>query len=152
MTEDEKKSWNELAEYVRHEVMGYTDQGLTKTMVLRLKGLATGKYLANNYIQDKANYSYKIILLAFQFCDFFIKKAIQTKNFKNEVAKLNYICRIVEDKLPDVYYNYIIKIKNVEDSSKTIDRVFEEMSVSNTDCDVVNDSNKLTKWQNDNWY
>ena len=68
MTEEEKMVWDELYTYVRKNIMGYDDnQALSSTMVLRLKGLLTNKFMENNNIQSTANYSYDTILNTFKY-------------------------------------------------------------------------------------
>jgi len=46
----------------KREIMGYTDEKLPKYMVLRLKGLERGNFLANKKHTPMANYDFKIIL------------------------------------------------------------------------------------------
>ena len=51
MSEEEKKSWEALYTYVKTNIMGYDEnQALSSTMVLRLKGLLTNKFIENNNI------------------------------------------------------------------------------------------------------
>lgn len=104
MTEQEKEDWYALYEYVRTNVLGYDkNQSLSKQQVLRLKGLKNNKFMANNNVEDTANYSFKVILYAFQSCKPTIQNAIDRVNFKDEMHKFNYILRIVESQLNDVY-------------------------------------------------
>ena len=84
--------------------MGYDDnQSLSRNMVLRLKGLANNKFMANNNIKDTADYSYKIILLTFKYCNSSIQRALNNVAFKDESHKFNYILKIVEDNINTVY-------------------------------------------------
>ena len=104
MSEDDKKYWKELYEYVRNNVMGYDEnQSLSKNMVLRLKGLLTNKYMANNNIDDTANYSYQIVLNTFKFCYPDIQRGLANNSFKDENHKFSYILKIVESNLNNVY-------------------------------------------------
>jgi hypothetical protein len=104
LTKEEKEQWNELYQYVKHEILQYDkSQSIPSTLILRLKGLTTGKYLENRSIEDKAKYSFKIILYTFQICKPQILSAIRGKEFKNEANKFNYICKIVESNINDVY-------------------------------------------------
>ena len=67
MTEKEKQDWEALYYHVKN-LMGYDEnQALSNTMVLRLKGLLTNKFMENNNIQSTANYSYETILNTFKF-------------------------------------------------------------------------------------
>ena len=111
MTEEEKVAWDELYTYVRKNIMGYDDnQALSSTMVLRLKGLLTNKFMENNKIEATANYSYVTILNAFKYSSLDIKKALRTNNWANEMHKFNYILKIVEKNINTVY----MRMKNVE--------------------------------------
>ena len=111
MTEEEKIAWDELYTYVRKNIMGYDDnQALPSTMVLRLKGLLTNKFIENNNIQSTANYSYETILNTFKYSYLDINKALRTNNFKDEMHKFNYLLKIVEKNINTVY----MRMKNVE--------------------------------------
>ena len=96
MSKEESQDWEELYMYVKN-LMGYDEnQSLSKHMVLRLKGLLTGKFIENKNIKDNSNYSYKTILNTFKFCSFDIKNAFRSKSFKDESHKFNYALVIVE--------------------------------------------------------
>lgn len=104
MTKEEKEDWKALYEYVHTNVLGYDkNQSLSRSQVLRLKGLKNNKFMANNNVEDTANYSFKVILYAFQSCKPAIQNAIDRVNFKDEMHKFNYILKIVEPQLNDVY-------------------------------------------------
>lgn len=110
MTEKEKQDWESLYMYVKN-VMGYDEnQALSSTMVLRLKGLLTNKFIENNNIQSTANYSYETILNAFKYSSLDVQRALRTNNFKDEQHKFNYILKIVEKNINTVY----MKMRNAE--------------------------------------
>lgn len=111
MSEKEKRDWESLYTYVKSNIMGYDEnQALSSTMVLRLKGLLTNKFMENNNIESTANYSYEVILNTFKFCKLDIEKALRTSNFKDEHHKFNYILKIVEKNINTVY----MKMKNLQ--------------------------------------
>lgn len=110
LTEKEKQDWDALYQYVKN-LLGYDEnQALSSTMVLRLKGLLTNKFIENGNIADTANYSYETILNAFKYSSLDIQKALRTNNFKDESHKFNYILKIVEKNINTVY----VKMKNTE--------------------------------------
>ena len=110
MTEKGKQDWESLYMYVKN-VMGYDEnQALSSTMVLRLKGLLTNKFIENNNIQSTANYSYEAILNTFKYSSLDIQRALRTNNFKDEQHKFNYILKIVEKNINTVY----MKMRNSE--------------------------------------
>lgn len=118
---EEIQSWNDLYEYVKKNVLFYTDdQALSKQMVLRLKGLAKGKYVANNKSADYASYSYKIILLTFKYCSLDLRKAFANKQFEDEKHKFNYACAVVENNINTVVHR-LEEAKRMEQKTLTDD-------------------------------
>ena len=119
MTEEEKKSWEELYYYVKN-LLGYDEnQALSSTMVLRLKGLLTNKFIENKNIQDGANYSYETILNTFKYSSIDIQRALKTNRFTDEMHRFNYILKIVERNINTVY----MKTKGVKKSEEKINDV-----------------------------
>lgn len=110
MSEKEKQDWEALYFYVKN-LLGYDEnQALSSTMVLRLKGLLTNKFIENKNVTSTANYSYETILNTFKFCSPQIKNALRTNNWSNEMHKFNYILKIVESNINTVY----MRMKNIE--------------------------------------
>lgn len=104
MTEEEKRDWQELYNYVKFDILGYDEnQALSSTMVLRLKGLLTNKFIENNNTKATANYSYKVVLNTFKYCKQDIDKALRIKSFENEMHRFLYIVKIVEKNINTVY-------------------------------------------------
>ena len=111
MTEKEKQDWESLYMYVKSNIMGYDEnQALSSTMVLRLKGLLTNKFIENKNIEANANYSYETLLNAFKYSSLDIQKSLRTNNFRDEMHKFNYLLKIVEKNINTVY----MKMKNAE--------------------------------------
>lgn len=110
MTEKELRDWESLYYYVKG-LLGYDEnQALSSTMVLRLKGLLTNKFIENKNIEDGANYSYETILNTFKYCSTDIYRALRTNNFKNEMHRFNFVLKIVEKNINDVY----MRMKSIE--------------------------------------
>ena len=141
MTDEEKKDWHALDDYVRYNVMGFVDEGLTTNMVLRLKGLRYGQIMANNSHDKRSDYSFKTILLTFKACAPQIQRAIATKAFKNNMQKFNYIMKIVENKIPDVSQR-IRRVEQEREKSKQIDH--DISTNSNLDA-IYAKKNQVTK-------
>lgn len=122
MTEKEKRDWEALYFYVKN-LLGYDEnQALSSTMVLRLKGLLTNKFIENGNIKDGANYSYEVILNTFKYCSPQIQKVLRTNSWTSESHRFNYVLKIVEGNINTVY----MKMKNVakakeEAANTTID-------------------------------
>ena len=63
---DEEKTFRKLCDYVKKEIMGYDDnQKLDNFMIMRLRGLKDGKYIANKVTPSMAHYPYNVILATF---------------------------------------------------------------------------------------
>lgn len=137
MSAEEKEDWLALDDYVKHNIMGYTDQGLNKTMTLMLKGLRYGQDIANNNSYKYSNYSFKTILHTFMACSYQIKKAVSGKRFKDETAKFAYIMGIVNRNIADVY-------KREQDAkiTKNYRENFNDDTVINTDMSAIYEKKK----------
>lgn len=124
MSDIEKQQFDKLYQYVRKEILLYDGtQAIPSNLVLRLKGLSTGKFIENRNTANKANYSYEIVLYTFQICKPQIMAAILGKDFSSERQKFNYICAIVENNLNDVY----MRVKR----SKKMESKIEELNTEN---------------------
>lgn len=99
MTADEKKEWTELYDYVKIKVMGYEDKVMPKQFILRLRGLADGKFMANKNVKSQASYTFKEILLTFRLANAKIQDYITRTSFSNEQHKFNGIMVIVESEI-----------------------------------------------------
>lgn len=123
MSEKDKQDWEALYYYVKN-LLGYDEnQALSSTMVLRLKGLLTNKFIENNNISSTANYSYEVILNTFKFCSPDIQKALRTNGFADEMHKFNYLLKIVEKSINTVY----MKMKNLEKAKEEAKSLTVEM-------------------------
>lgn len=129
MSQQDKADWEELYAYVRHNVLGYDEnQSLSRTMVLRLKGLLSNKFIANNNIDDTANYSYKVVLNTFKFCMPDIQRGFKNNLFKDEGHRFNYVLKIVENNLNTVY----LRMKNADKVKKEIENKKVDIPVYNS--------------------
>lgn len=138
MTIEEKKQWDDLYWYVKKEIMLYDEnQSLPNNIVLRLKGLTQGKLLANNNTENKAKYTYEIVLYAFKISKPAIFNALYGKTFNNEISKFIYIAAIVENNINDVY----LRISNAKKSQ-------EKTEVINIDT-VCHEGAEYTRKTND---
>lgn len=122
MSKKEQEEFDKLYEYVLVNILGYKlgEQSLSTNMVLRLKGMRYNKFMENRHIKDTADYSFELILNTFKYCSLDIQKALRTVNFKDENHKFNYVMRIVEDNLNEVY----MRTKNAqkaEEKTKSVD-------------------------------
>lgn len=154
MTDKEKQDWDTLYNYVK-KILGYDDtMALPKFAVMRLKGLADGKYYANKKTKTMAQYDYYTIYLTFVFCKDKIQHALQTKSFTNEQAKFNYVFAIVNNNINDVVLR-LKKAKKTEAKIQKTDVVDYEIKVDkNVNHNLKSqktDNNTFTSLTNDLW-
>jgi hypothetical protein len=136
--------WNNLYEYVKKEIMEYPDDyKLPKYIVLRLRGLAKGQFLANNKQTPMANYEYKTILYTFKICKSSILVGFKSNNtkFKDEQHRFNYAMVIIENNINDM----VIRLKN----AKVAKEKTESLILDNIEHDGAEYIPK-TKKENDN--
>lgn len=106
------QDWIDLYEYVKREIMGYTDEKLSKFMLLRLKGLEKGQFLANKKQTPMASYTFKSILYTFKLCKQDILVGFRTNNtkFTDEKHRFNYAMVIIENNINDM----VIRLNNAK--------------------------------------
>ena len=119
MSEEEKKDWNELYSFVKG-LMGYDEKtSLSRTEVLKLKGLTRGQFIANNNQQELAEYSFYEILVTFKVCKFDIIRGFRSNSFKSNGHKFNYMIKIVEGNLSTIRE----RLKNKERQEERIEQI-----------------------------
>jgi hypothetical protein len=140
MTQEEIESFDELYQYIKKDIFEYTNQALPKYMILRLKGLSEGKFMANNYVKPMAKYDYKHILYAIKINKVKIKEIVNSSRFKNEQHKFNTIMLIIEKDINDVVNRLKQKVKSEEKIEK-----IDLKNVTNEGAEYKNKSNKNDK-------
>lgn len=116
-TNQEWEDWCTLYEYVKKEILKYDDNmKLPQFMVLRLRGLSKGQFMANKRQKPYAHYSYNVILLTFKACKQDILKYTSQKIFKDEQHKFNYIMVIIENNINDI----VLRLKNRQRQQENI--------------------------------
>ena len=100
MSEEEKRDWNELCEYVKKEILKYGDDTkFPRFLALRLKGLANGQYIVNNNQKLQGKYTFYEIKITFMYCKQDILCGFSKNVFKDENHKISYMMKIVENSL-----------------------------------------------------
>lgn len=101
--------------------MGYDEQQqLSKFMIMRLRGLKDGKFIANKTTPSMAHYSYDVILATFIYIkQHGLDNIIQHKNFTSEQHKFNYILVIVSNNINTIYN----KIKKIREEQNRVDNI-----------------------------
>ncbi|MCE5220225.1 MAG: hypothetical protein LLF98_02860 [Clostridium sp.] len=148
MTQEEKDSFDKLYQYIKEEIFAYKDQSLPKYMVLRLKGLAEGKFIANSNVKPMGKYTYQQILFTFKINKLKIKEIINSSSFKNEEHKFNTIMLIIEKDINDVVTRLNQKIQS-ERKLESID--LENVTHEGAGYKNKNDGKQLNDELNDLW-
>ena len=123
MSEQEIKEWDELYQYVKRDIFEYNSEKLPNYMVLRLKGLKEGKFIANTKLVPMANYEFSHILYTFKANKMKKKQIVKSQDFKNEQHKFNTIMMIIEKEINDM----VNRLRQVDKSKQKI----EDMPIEN---------------------
>jgi len=147
MTQEEKDSFDKLYQYIKKEIFEYNEQSLPKYMVLRLKGLAEGKFIANNNTKLMGKYTYQQILFTFKINKLKIKEIINSSNFKGEQHKFNTIMLIIEKDINDV----VARLNQKVQSEKKLENI-DLKNITHEGAEYKNKSSKqLNSELNDLW-
>lgn len=123
---EENEIWLELCDYVKKEIMGYSDDmKFPRFIALRLRGLSKGTFMANKKHKSLANYDYKTILYTFKACKLDIINGFKSNNtkFTNEQHRFNYCMIIIENNINDM----VIRLQNAKKAKEKT----ETMEVDN---------------------
>ena len=135
--------WCEVYEYVKKEIMGYSpDMKLPQFMVLRLRGLHEGKFLANTNQKSLGNYEYKTILYTFQICRLKILNWFKMNElkFSNEQHRFNSALRFIESEINDV----VIRLAQAKKAKEKTDKMtFEYIDSDVADYTIKSTDTKL---------
>jgi hypothetical protein len=136
---EEQEQWKELYEYVKTYILQYDESmKLPKNLVLRLRGLRQGKFMANKNTRILGDYTFKVILTTFKLNKFEIIQAMSNKNkFKDESHMINYLMCIVENKINDTY----LRIKKVEESQEKGQEI--EVDITNNKAEYIHKTKEV---------
>ena len=112
-----------LCEWIEINIFNYDitkGQRLQTDACLVLVGLKNGKSVANRNTECYGDYPYNVILMTFKANKMYIMNAIQGKDFKSERIKMTYVCKIIQDKLNDVYTRYL-NAQKTQEKVETVD-------------------------------
>jgi len=142
--------WCELYEYFKKEILLYPPElKLPQFVILRLKGLAEGKFMSNKKVKPMANYDYKIITLTLKLSKSKINDylARNKNNFTNETHKINGIFVIVESEINNV----VMRINSAKKSEDKIENLELKHQISETAKYTKKDKKKSNKNTENLW-
>ena len=127
--EKEKEEWHKLYEYVKKDILGYSDNmKLSNYARNSLQSLRNGTLVTRNQKMVNRGYPYHIILMTFNIKKMDIDRALATKSFDTENKKFNYIMAIINNSINDVYMRYLSKNKKESMIEKQIEPTVERPS------------------------
>lgn len=145
MTEKEKQDWYALCDYIKYDILEYLpEMKLSQTLILRLKGLAQGNFMANKNIKPNASYTYEQILITAKICkpkiiDYFSKNSAK---INGESHKINLVMMFIEKEINDV----VLRLKQKEKNDNEISRMsFENHTEEKADykTETINTKDKF---------
>jgi len=105
MTEQDKKYWNSLYEYVKNDILQYgSDKALSTYCVYRLKSMQYGKFMykSKNKNNGKIIYPFIAILYTFKIKKNVILSYFDRTEFTDERHKINGMMSIISNSINDV--------------------------------------------------
>ena len=103
-SDKEIREWDALYNYVKTAILGYDDNmNLPTYFVLRLKGMAQGKFVAKDRNKQNLTYGYPVVLKTFEVRKPLIDYAFKHKHFNGESHKINWLCCLIESGINDTY-------------------------------------------------
>jgi hypothetical protein len=112
--------WEDLCAYVHKHIMGWSeDMKFPNKIILRLRGLHEGQFIANKRNPPNAHYSFKAIKYTFMTKRLDIIASCAGKSFKDDVFKFNYIMAIIENSINEV----VLKMKNNAETNRKLDNL-----------------------------
>lgn len=123
------QDFRDLCDYVKASILEYSDDmKLPRFIILRLRGLEKGQFLANKKCEPYAKYDCKTILYTFKSCKLEISRGIKGKDFKNEQHRFNYIMVIIESNINDM----VNRLNNVQKSKEKTESIALDHVESNS--------------------
>lgn len=101
----EKEQFDKLCKYIKKNILRYgDDRKFPKYLVLRLKGLNKGQFIANKNQNVNASYGYDVILMTFMYSAHEINSYLDKNKDKinGERHLINFIMSVVEKNINDV--------------------------------------------------
>ena len=117
----EKEQFDILCKYVKESILKYDDtMKLSKYLILRLKGLRQGKFIANKKQEAQASYGYDVILKTFKYSAYDINDYIarNSDRIKDEQHLVNLIMMFVEKNINTVVEK--LKQKQIEEEKMEV--------------------------------
>ena len=116
VSDEEQGWWDALYMYVKNDILELDPKlNLNRYTVLRLKGMAQGKFIGQDRTEHELTYGYRVVLAAFVQMAPLIKYGFQTRTFNNLQHKVNWMMSVVEPRLNEVYESEESDRKRIED-------------------------------------
>lgn len=112
---EEQAQFDALYAYVRDVILEYDETMiLSSYQVKRLKGMAQGSFLAKDREKTNLTYGYSVVLETFRMKKSIIHYVLKNNQFNNEDHKVNFIFKMIESSINDVYLKQIEEEKRYQ--------------------------------------
>ena len=121
----------DMCTWIEKEIFNYDTehQKLQTKAVMRLQGLRRGQGYANTKVRANGDYSYEVIWITFKVHKQLILNSLKGKTFRDEEAKMAYVCAIVRGKINDVYSRVMDATKSVEKIENADTQVYSHQGI-----------------------
>lgn len=138
----------DMCTWIEKEIFNYDTehQKLQTKAVMRLQGLRRGQGYANTKVRANGDYSYEVIWITFKVHKQLILNSLKGKTFRDEEAKMAYVCAIVRGKINDVY----TKLQNKTKAEEKAENV-NVASLENKGANYVKQSKESNKKFEELW-
>lgn len=144
-SDQEQREWEALYFYVKKNILQYDDNmDLTNYCILRLKGMAQGRFAAQDRKTTGITYGYKVVLSTFEQKQELIRWSLQVKTFNSESHKINWIFKIIENNINDVYLK--MREANKHEENQKLMNIPEQVNAGlKNRTQVINNSDTQTQ-------
>lgn len=140
MSEEELRQWDALYSFVKYEVMGYDENmNLPQYLVLRLKGLTQGRHTPQTQDIAVQTYGYKVVLKTFEKQQGIIKWAIAHGKFNGENHKINWMMKLIENSINDVYLSMKDEENRLHTETTDLEKQKKSQTNKNNTSQTIND-------------
>lgn len=115
----EKQDFAELCDYI---TLIFNQNYIPNGFFVMLNDLRNGTIRKNGIVitKNKQGVKWNEILITYKYCEDKIKWSLDNKEFKSDIAKLNYCLAIVKNNIDKAIFNYKKEINNKNMNTKNI--------------------------------
>lgn len=125
---EEEGWWDALYMYVKNDILELDPKlNLNRYTVMRLRGMAQGRFIGEDREKCDLTYGYKVVLATFHKMAPLIKLGLCTRQFNDLQHKVNWMLSMVEPHLNEVYETEEENKKRIEDLKEQSNGIIEDI-------------------------